>query len=93
MRLCLTRTLRKGVLARETQPMTHFVSLQELASRIPSGAKMAVPADYAGVAMAATRPLIESGTQNLHLVCIPTGGLQVDLLIGAHGLARGVVDR
>jgi glutaconate CoA-transferase, subunit A len=63
--------------------MTHFVSLQELASRIPSGAKMAVPADYAGVAMAATRPLIESGTQNLHLVCIPTGGLQVDLLIGA----------
>jgi glutaconate CoA-transferase, subunit A len=63
--------------------MTDFVSLRELASRIASGAKIALPADYAGVAMAATGPLIQSGARDLHLVCVPTGGLQVDLLIGA----------
>jgi glutaconate CoA-transferase subunit A len=63
--------------------MTDIVSLAELAARISSGAKIAVPADYAGVAMAATAPLIASGARDLHLVCVPTGGLQVDLLIGA----------
>ena len=63
--------------------MTDLVSLEALAARIPSGAKLALPADYAGVAMAATAPLIAAGTRDLHLVCVPTGGLQVDLLIGA----------
>ena len=63
--------------------MTEIVSLEELAARIPSGAKLALPADYAGVAMAATWPLIASGARGLHIVCVPTGGLQVDLLIGA----------
>jgi glutaconate CoA-transferase, subunit A len=67
----------------KADPMTDFVSLQGLAGRIPAGAKLALPADYAGVAMAATGPLIASGLRNLHLVCVPTGGLQVDLLIGA----------
>jgi glutaconate CoA-transferase subunit A len=33
--------------------------------------------------MAATRPLIEAAPRGLHLVCVPTGGLQVDMLIGA----------
>ena len=34
-------------------------------------------------AMAATRALIRRGVRNLHLVCVPTSGLQADLLIGA----------
>jgi glutaconate CoA-transferase subunit A len=63
--------------------MTDFLSLEPLAARVPSGAKLALPADYAGVAMAATGALIEAGARDLHLVCVPTGGLQVDLLIGA----------
>jgi glutaconate CoA-transferase subunit A len=63
--------------------MTDFVSLESLAARVPDGAMVAVPADYAGVAMAATVPLIAGGGRHLHLVCVPTGGLQVDLLIGA----------
>src|SRR3712207_4330421 len=63
--------------------MTDFVSLEDLAVRVPDGAVVAVPADYAGVAMAATGPLIAGGARDLHLVCVPTGGLQVDLLVGA----------
>src|SRR4051812_3724252 len=63
--------------------MTDFVSLEALSARVPNGAMVALPADYAGVAMAATAPLIAGGARDLHLVCVPTGGLQVDLLIGA----------
>jgi glutaconate CoA-transferase subunit A len=33
--------------------------------------------------MAATRALARRGVRNLHLVCVPVGGLQADLLIGA----------
>jgi len=67
--------------------MTILRSLDALAALVPRGASLALPADYAGVAMAATRPLIEAGCRDLHLVCVPTGGLQVDMLIGA-GLVR-----
>jgi glutaconate CoA-transferase subunit A len=54
-----------------------------MASRIEPGAKLALPVDYAGVSMAMTQPIIEHGAGDLHLVCVPTGGLQVDQLIGA----------
>src|SRR5215204_5861932 len=75
---------RLGVMSAESRTgVTDLVSLGALAARIPSGAKLALPADYAGVAMAATAPLIAGGARDLHLVCVPTGGLQVDLLIGA----------
>lgn len=64
-------------------------SLAELARRIRPGMSLALPVDYAGVSMAMTRPLIEHGAGNLHLICVPTGGLQVDMLIGA-GLVASV---
>jgi glutaconate CoA-transferase, subunit A len=67
--------------------MTAFVSLEALASFVKDGAMLALPADYAGVAMAATWPLLEAGSRDLHVVCVPTGGLQVDVLVGA-GLVR-----
>jgi glutaconate CoA-transferase, subunit A len=35
------------------------------------------------VAMAATRELVRRGVRDLHLVCVPVGGLQADILIGA----------
>lgn len=54
---------------------------------VPSGAMLALPVDYAGVAMAVTRPLIARGVNRLHVVCLPTGGMQPDMLIGA-----GLVD-
>lgn len=51
--------------------------------------RVALPVDYAGVSMAMTRPLIEHGAADLDLICVPTGGLQVDQLVGA-GLVRSV---
>jgi glutaconate CoA-transferase, subunit A len=62
-------------------------SLEALAASIPDGAKLAVPKDTSGVAMAATRELIRRGVKNLHLVCVPTSGLQADMLIGAGAVA------
>ena len=62
---------------------TSLTSLESLAAAIPDGALLAVPKDSSGVAMAATRALIRRGVRNLHLVCVPTSGLQADLLIGA----------
>ncbi len=68
--------------------MSKRLELEQLVQRIPNGALLAVPADYAGVAMAATRALIALGTGNLNLLAVPTSGLQADLLIGAGAIAR-----
>jgi glutaconate CoA-transferase subunit A len=54
---------------------------------VEPGMRIALPVDYAGVSMALTPHLIEHGAGDLHLVCVPTGGLQPDMLIGA-GLVR-----
>ncbi|MEO8006809.1 MAG: CoA-transferase [Betaproteobacteria bacterium] len=62
-------------------------SLDDLVAAIPDGALLAVPKDNSGVAMAATRALVRRGVRNLHLVCVPTGGLQADILIGSGAIA------
>jgi glutaconate CoA-transferase subunit A len=59
-----------------------IVSLEQLAAEVPDGALLAVPKDSSGVAMAATRELVRRGVRRLHLVCVPTGGIQADILIG-----------
>ena len=64
-----------------------FEPLPALIARIPDGAKIVIPPDYSGVAIAATRALIERGTGNLHLVACPSSGLQADLLIAAGAVA------
>lgn len=66
-----------------------MTELADLARYIETGMRLALPVDYAGVSMAMTRPLIERGATDLSIVCVPTGGLQVDMLIGA-GLVRSV---
>ena len=63
------------------------LTLDELATHIPSGCLLAVPPDYSGVAMAATRALIQHKPQGLRVLCVPVGSIQVDQLIGA-----GMVD-
>jgi glutaconate CoA-transferase subunit A len=64
-----------------------IVSLDELARMVPSGAKLAVPRDSCGVAIAATHALLRARVSRLHLVAVPTSGLQADLLIGAGAVA------
>jgi glutaconate CoA-transferase, subunit A len=63
--------------------------LRAMAEHVEPGMRLALPVDYAGVSMAMTRPIMERGANNLDLVCVPTGGLQVDQLVGA-GLVRSV---
>ena len=60
-----------------------MIDLDALAARIEDGCRLAIPPDYSGVAMAATRALIARRARNLDLICCPTSGLQADLLIGA----------
>ena len=60
-----------------------FCGLSELAAAIPDGAKLAVPNDPFGVAIAATRAIVRRGARRLHVVCLPTSGIQADVLIGA----------
>lgn len=64
--------------------MTHkiFVPTTELVETISDGTKLAVPKDGIGVAMHATRELVRRGVRDLHLVCVPIGGIQTDILIG-----------
>jgi len=63
--------------------------LRAMAKHVEPGIRLALPVDYAGVSMAMTRQIMERDTNNLDLVCVPTGGLQVDQLVGA-GLVRSV---
>lgn len=60
-----------------------------LAAMVEPGMRIALPVDYAGVSMAMTKALIAHGAGDLDLVCVPTGGLQPDMLIGA-GLVRSI---
>lgn len=64
------------------------MSLEELADDIADGSLLAIPKDEGGVAMAATRALIRRGARDLSLLCVPTSGLQADMLIGAGCVAR-----
>jgi glutaconate CoA-transferase subunit A len=60
-----------------------FVSIADLVQLISDGDKIAIPKDTSGVAMSATKELIKKSPKNLHLVCVPIGGIQADILIGS----------
>ena len=64
-------------------PTAPLCELPALAALIADGAKLAVPSDNSGVAMAATRELVRRGVRGLHLVCVPVSGMQADVMIGA----------
>jgi len=65
-----------------------IVSVEQLTGRIAPGALVAIPPDYSGVAIAATRALVARGARNLRLIAVPTSGLQADILIGAGCVAE-----
>ncbi|MDX2201414.1 MAG: CoA-transferase [Hyphomicrobiaceae bacterium] len=68
--------------------MASTVSIEDLVGRIGNGASIALPSDYSGCAMTAVRALVARGVRDLHLVCMPQGGFQVDMLVGAGAVAR-----
>lgn len=57
--------------------------VEELIAQIPDGATIAIPPSRSGVAVAATKALIRRGIKDIHLIAIPTAGIQADMLIGA----------
>jgi glutaconate CoA-transferase, subunit A len=59
------------------------VSIEELVSMVESGDLVAVPPDYSGVSMAATRALISARIGPVRLLAVPTSGMQADMLVGA----------
>lgn len=69
--------------------MNPLMTVDAIAAEVPDGCRLALPVDYAGVAMAVTRPLIRRAPRDLYLIGVPTAGLQFDMLIGA-GLVRTV---
>jgi glutaconate CoA-transferase subunit A len=58
-------------------------SVEALAARIPDGAMVVVPPDYAGVSLALTRAMVARGLRGLHLLASPSSGIQADMLIAA----------
>ena len=57
--------------------------LDELVSYVGNGNMLAVPKSECGPAMAATYALVRRGVRDIHLIAVPTSGLQADILIGA----------
>ena len=60
-----------------------YSSLSDLVSQIHEGAMIALPAEYSFVPMEVVRGLIAEQKKNLHLLCVPIGGIATDMLIGA----------
>lgn len=69
------------------QADTMAMDLEELVSRIPDGASLAIPPEYSGCAAEAVKALIRRGCRDLHLVPVPSGGFLTDWLIGAGSVA------
>lgn len=69
--------------------MTEYLNdVEELASRVPDGALLALPPEYSFVPMELVRAMIRRGAKNLSILTVPINGLAADMLIGA-----GCVDR
>ncbi len=63
--------------------MTNFDNIGALSMRVPDGAFIALPAEYSWVSASFARALIVRGVRDLHVLCVPIGGITVDMLIGA----------
>lgn len=66
-----------------SSPGLQILSLSAMAQCIPDGARVALAQDATGVSMALTRALVARRARGLRLVCVPIGGMQTDILIGA----------
>ena len=69
--------------------MTTIETVEQLATRVPDGAFIALPPEYSYVPMALVRALIRRSARDLDVICVPIGGMAVDMLIGA-GCVRSV---
>lgn len=63
-------------------------SAEEIATRIPDGALLALPPEYAPCSMEGIRALARRPARKLRLLSVPQFGFQADLLIGAGCVAE-----
>lgn len=68
--------------------MLFLAGPDELASRIPDGALIAMPPDYSLPAMEVVRSLLRKRAKGLRLLGVPILGMSADLLIGAGCVAE-----
>ncbi len=68
-----------------TQVLT---SAEEIAARIPDGALLALPPEYAPCSMETIRALVRRGARDLRLLGVPQFGIQAELLIGSGCVAE-----
>ena len=61
--------------------------LSDLAAAVPDGAKLVVPVGQLRRRHGCHARLVRRGVRGLHLVCVPVGGLQAEILIGAGAIA------
>jgi len=74
------------LLKKEPLPVPYSLLLPDvdaIAAHIADGCRLGLPVDYAGVSMASVPALLRRAPKHLALVSVPTGGLAVDILIGA----------
>ncbi len=57
--------------------------IEVLASRVTSGDLIALPPEYSWVPVSLIRFIINQRSRDLNVLCVPVGGMAVDMLIGA----------
>jgi len=77
------QTMHREASCREKDTSMISKTLDGLLEPVTDGVSIAIPPSRSGVAVAATQALIERGVRDLHLIAIPTSGVQADILIGA----------
>ena len=63
--------------------MNMFHSIESLAGQVTNGASIALPPEYSWSPVALIRGLIAKEVRDLQVLCVPVGGITVDMLIGA----------
>ena len=63
--------------------MNIFHSIESLAVQVTNGASIALPPEYSWSPVALVRGLIAKEVRDLQVLCVPVGGITVDMLIGA----------
>lgn len=86
--LLASRPFSHSLAGMSTSTHSFAASIEDLAGLVPDGACVALPPDYSGCAMAAVKALCRRGAQGLHLVGVPSLGLQADWLIGSGCVVR-----
>lgn len=66
-----------------------LANLRDAVASITDGQTLAIGGSMAMAPMAIVREIIRQGKKDLNIICLPVGGMNVDILIGA-GLVKSI---